>query len=146
MKSNLIIATAALLAAGACTGSVDPQTATVFDNIRNINSGEYDRQIAVKEAEAAAIVQANDARRSNIASLDQQRQANAGQIAALRSEIAAVQAEIARARAAGADAAQIDRLSSQVNAVQADASGGADATVVRSELSRIRAAVRALSA
>lgn len=148
-KTRLMVLVVSGAALAGCTGSTDPTEATVFDNIRNINSGEYDRQIAAKEAEADAIVAANEARQRNISSLEGQRAANAETIAALRAEIAQLQAEAAAVRAsAGSDAAtiqQIDRIDTQLVAVRNDVDAGADPAVVRNELGRIRSAIRALS-
>lgn len=142
----LALAAAGLTVAG-CTGSTDPATATLFDNIANISSGEYENQLAAKEAEAASIVRANNARSAQISSLERQQSANSSQISALRRQIASVEADIDRARssASPAEAAKLDALAVQVRAVEADANNGADPSVVRGELSRISAAVRALS-
>lgn len=133
----------------ACTGDTDPLTANVFDNIANIESGEYDNQIAAREAEAQAIINANNQSRGRINNLENQRAANVSTIASLRGDIATARAEIAQARArlAGNQAAtaRLAQLEGQVSAVQSDASSGGDPTVARAELGRIRAAVRALS-
>lgn len=141
------IAAVAMLIVAGCTGSTDPATATLFDNISNLSSGEYDNQLAAKEAEAASIVQANAARQSQISALESQRSANSAQINSLRSQIASVEAEISRARSSAtpAQSAQLDALEVQVRAVEVEANNGADPSIVRSELGRISSAVRALS-
>jgi predicted nucleic acid-binding Zn-ribbon protein len=132
-----------------CTGTTDPGDATVFDNIANLSSGEYDRQLATKEAEAQAIINANNATQARITNLDAQRASNASTIASLQSQVASVRAEIAaaRSRASGnaAATAQLANLEGQLSAVQRDVSSGGDAGIARAELSRIRSAVRALS-
>lgn len=139
----------AMAALTGCSGETDPRKANVFDNIHNLNSGEYDRQVAAKEAEAQRIINANARSQRNIDQLRRTQASNASTIAALRSEIAAVRGEIsgAKAKLAGNAAAtrQLNQLSSQLTAVQNDVSRGGDAGVARSELKRIRAAVRALS-
>ncbi|GFE64084.1 hypothetical protein [Litoreibacter roseus] len=132
-----------------CTGSTDPSEAGLFDNIRNINTGEYDRQIAQNEAEAARITRENQARQSSINSLNRQKASNASTISSLRREIAALQSQLSSLRAdAGSDAgklAQINQLENQLVEVRSDANNGASAGIVRAELGRIRSAVRALS-
>jgi chromosome segregation ATPase len=133
----------------ACTGSTDPTTATLFDNIRNLQTGEYDRQIAAKDAEAAAIIANNRAAQSRISGLESQSASNSQTIAALRAQIASVrgQASAARAAVAGdpAKLARLAQLESQINAVQADVNSGADPAVARAELNRVSAAIRALA-
>lgn len=149
MKHALVLATVALAGLSACTGSVDPATGTVFDNFRNIQSGEFDRQIASRRAQANAIIAENRRREANIAGLESQRRSNASQIGALRGQVARLDAEIAAARQAAANdpgrRAQLDALSRQAAAVEADVARGGDAGVASSELARIRSAVRALS-
>jgi uncharacterized coiled-coil protein SlyX len=133
----------------ACTGSTDPTTANIFDNVRNLQSGEYDRQIAAKDAEAAAIIANNRASQSRISGLESQSASNSQTIAALRSQIASVrgQASAARAAVAGdpAKLAQLTQLENQINAVQSDVNSGADPSVARAELNRVSAAIRALA-
>lgn len=136
-----------------CTGSTDPTTATVFDNIQNLSSGEYDRQIAAGEAQAAALVRQNQAREQELAALEQQRARNAGTITSLQREVAAVRGQAASTRAmlerdpAGnaARLAQLGRLEAQIDSVGSDAGAGVDPAVVRSELGRISSAIRALA-
>lgn len=131
----------------ACTGSTDPATATLFDNVRNINSGEYTRQINAKQAEANAITAANNRARANIGGMESQRAANASTIASLRGQAAALRSQIDSAKATNPGASsQLNALSSQVSAVQSDLSSGGDPAVAAAELRRIRSAVRALSA
>lgn len=147
LRGVALLASAALL--GACTGSTDPTTASLFDNIRNINTGEYDRQIAAKEAEAAAIARSNQQRERSIASLERERSQNASVIAQLRAEIEAVRQEAAviRGQIAGDSAKieQLGRLETQLTAVRADVDAGVDPAVARAEVRRIRSAIRALS-
>ena len=129
-----------------CTGSTDPATATLFDNVRNLNSGEYDRQIYAKRAEANSIIAANDRSRANIARMESQRSANASTIASLRGQVASLRSQIASAKASNPGAAaQLNALNSQVSAVQSDVSAGGDPSVASAELARIRRAVVALS-
>ncbi|WP_434618444.1 hypothetical protein [Tabrizicola sp. M-4] len=148
-KSALSLLIGSVLGLAACTGSTDPTTATLFDNIRNLNSGEYDRQIAAKDAEAAAIIANNRAAQSRISGLESQSASNSQTIAALRSQIAAVrgQASSARAAVAGdpAKVARLNALEGQINAVQADVNAGGDPGVARAELNRVSAAIRALA-
>lgn len=92
------IAFAVLVTVAACTGSTDPATATLFDNINNLNSGEYDRQIASNKAQANAIIAQNQAAEQRNAQLAAQKNANQQQINALRSQIAEVKAQGAKAR------------------------------------------------
>jgi uncharacterized phage infection (PIP) family protein YhgE len=135
--SKPMVLTSLLFVAG-CTGSTDPTTATVFDNIANLNSGEYDRQIAQ-----------NKAAEQRNAQLAAQRNANQSEINSLRQQIADVKAQGAKARAASASdpvkLQQVQALDRQLVAVERDVSSGASPSVVRPELSRIKAAYRALS-
>lgn len=133
----------------ACTGSTDPRTATLFDNIANFSSGEYDRQITSKQGQAATLARSNAAQRQQVAALEQQRARNAGEIAALRGEIATArqQASQARAQLAGnaGQLARLQRLEAQIESVEADTRGGANPAMLRSEIKRITDAIRALS-
>ncbi|WP_444462154.1 hypothetical protein [Rhodobacter capsulatus] len=132
-----------------CSGSTDPETAHLFDNMRNLNNGEYDRQIAAKDAEAAAIIRNNNSAQARIGGLQSQTASNAQAIASLKSQIAAVRGEAAAARAqvAGnpAKLAQLNALEGQINAVQADVEAGGDIAVTRAELRRLSASIRALA-
>ncbi|MHA6325219.1 hypothetical protein [Roseivivax sp. CAU 1753] len=141
-----LVPTLVLTLAG-CTGSTDPETATVFDNMANTNSGEYDRQLAEKEAEAAAIGWDSDDIRADIATLEQQSAANSSRIAALRGQVASVRQEISRARvgASASDTARLGQLDRQAAAVQAEIDRGIDPSIASAELESIRAALRALS-
>lgn len=138
-----------LIALAGCTGSTDPTTATLFDNIANLNSGEYDRQIAQNKAQADAILAQNKAAEQRNAQLAAQRNANQSEINALRQQIAEVKAQGAKARAASASdpvkLQQVQALDNQLGAVERDVSSGADPSVVRNELNRIKSAYRALS-
>lgn len=148
-KTASLLLLGSVFGLAACTGSTNPTTATLFDNVRNLQTGEYDRQIAVKDSEAAAIIANNRAAESRISGLQAQSAANSRSIASLRSQIAAVRAEASAARAAVAgDPAKLSRLSQlegQINAVQADANAGADPAVAQAELRRVSAAIRALA-
>lgn len=139
---------AALTIAG-CTGTRNPEDANIFDNISNLSTGVYQEEVAVREAQAQAIINANNATQGRIDNLDNQRQANASVLASLRGEVATVNAEIAAARAklAGNAAAsqELNALEAQVRSVNADVEAGGDASVARAELGRIRSAVRLLS-
>lgn len=133
----------------ACTGSTDPATGTVFDNFRNLQSGEFDRQISAKQAQARSIEAANARSQARINSLERQRTSNASAISGLRGEVSALRAQISAARSANAGnptrQAQLAALNSQVNAVNSELANGGDASIARSELRRIRSAVAALS-
>lgn len=141
---------AAFLILANCTGSTNPAEAGLFDNIANLQSGEYDRQIAAKEAQAQAIINANNATEARIGNMENQRSNNAALIATLRGQVAELRAEIGNAKASQAGnaavIAQLDSLDSQAVAVQRDVEAGGDAGIARAELNRIRSAVRALSA
>ncbi len=143
------VAFVSLIAIAGCTGSTDPTTATLFDNIANLNSGEYDRQIANNKAQADAIIAQNRAAEQRNAQLAAQRDANSTEIASLRQQIAEVKAQGAQARAASASdpvkLQQVQALDNQLSAVERDVNSGASASVVSSELNRIKAAYRALS-
>jgi len=148
-KTAFVLLLGSGLGLTACTGSTDPATANIFDNVRNLQSGEYDRQIAAKDAEAAAIIANNRASQSRISGLESQSASNSQTISALRSQIASVrgQASAARASVAGdpAKLARLTQLESQINAVQSDVNSGADPSVARAELNRVSAAIRALA-
>lgn len=149
MTSKILLAAAIPLVVAGCSGSTDPATATLFDNINNLQSGEYDRQIAAKDAEANAILRNNQASQARITQMQGQTQANSGAIASLRSQIASAQAQAAAARpkVAGdpAKAAQLRQLEGQITAVQADVNAGVDPGVAQAELRRVSAAIRALA-
>jgi chromosome segregation ATPase len=138
-------AVVAFLVAG-CTGSTNPADAGLFDNIRNLETGEYDRQIAAKEAEAAAITRAN----ANIAADNSAKQAqtvsNSALIADLKAEIRALRMELSAIRSrASADPAKLDRIEGQIAAVEADLAGGGDPSALSAEVRRLKLAVRALA-
>lgn len=132
-----------------CTGSTDPATANLFDNVRNLQTGEYDRQIAAKDAQVSAILANNRAAESRIGGLSAQSKANSQKIAALRSQIAAARQEaaVARGKVAGdpAKLARLDQLENQISAVQSDVERGSDPGVAQAELARVSAAIRALA-
>lgn len=132
-----------------CSGSTDPSTAHLFDNINNLHSGEYDRQIAQKDAEAAAIIRSNQQMQGSIDAMQAQTAANRGTIAALREQLSAARQDAAAARNnLGADPVRLGRLQgyeAQLAAVEGQASGGSDPAVLQAEVARIRASIRALS-
>ena len=143
----LLITSGLLL--GACTGETDPSKAGFFDNINNLNTGEYDRQIAAGEATAAGIARDNQRRQASVNSLNAQKSANSATANRLRGQISAARSDLSAARAkAGGDPAKLARLrqlEGQISSVQkASASGGSDA-VLRRELSSIRSSIRAVS-
>lgn len=149
-KLAISLSALSALALSNCTGATDPADATFFDNLVNTQKGGvYDQQIAAKEAEAAALVRANNNSRTRINSLESQRKNNAATIASLRGQVSAVRAEIAQARAklAGDQAAtaQLSQLDRQALAVQKDVDNGGDPGVARRELDQIRSTVRLLS-
>jgi chromosome segregation ATPase len=138
-----------VLGLGACNGSTDPATAGLFDNVRNLNSGEYDRQIASNRSQAAAILANNQAAEARIRQMDAQRGANAQQIASLRAQVAGARSDAAAARArVGGDSARLQRISAlerQTTSVEREVSAGtADPSVASGELRRIRAALGAI--
>lgn len=133
----------------ACSGSTNPETATLFDNINNLNSGEYDRQIAANKSQAAAILANNRAAEQRIAGLESQRASGAKTISALKGEISSTRrsAAAARQKAAGnpAKLQRVSALEAQLASVEADINAGnADQASAKSELRRIRSALTAL--
>ncbi|MCY4179464.1 MAG: hypothetical protein OXC60_04890 [Litoreibacter sp.] len=148
-RLSSVFSVSALSVLVACNGSTNPLEADLFDNIRNINDGTYDRQIAANEAEAARIARSNSARQSSINSLNAQKNANSSTIARLRGEIASARSELSSVRAGlGGDQAKLARanqLDQQLRAVDADARAGLNPSLVRKELTRIRSSIRALS-
>lgn len=146
-KNTFLFAALALIAG--CTGSTNPETATVFDNINNLNSGEYDRQIAANKSQADAILANNAAAENRIASLENQRAANSRQLAALRSEVASARSAAASARSrVSGDSAKLTKLNAletQLTTVSAEVNNGtANPSIARAELRRIRTAIGAL--
>jgi septal ring factor EnvC (AmiA/AmiB activator) len=140
MRSIFVVTATILLSA--CTGSTDPKTATFFDNLGNLSSGEYDRQIADKQAEAAGLQQESAARQQQVAALEQQRARNASAISGARRDLASAKA--AAANDPG-QLAQLDQLTVQLNSAEAAERRGADPAATRSELKRIQDAIRAIS-
>ena len=146
MKTSILGPTAVALLLAGCTGSTNPADAGLFDNIRNLETGEYDRQIAAKEAEAAAITRAN----ANIAADNSAKKAqavsNSALIADLKAEIRALRMELSAIRSRGsADPAKLDRIEGQIAAVEADLAGGGDPSPLSAEVRRLTLAVRALA-
>ena len=147
---SIAIAAGMMLVLAGCMGSTNPETASLLDNIKNLSSGEYDRQIAANQAEAAAIKRNNTTAQSEIAGLETQKRANASAIASMRSQIARTRqsASAARAAAAGNQARldQVSALDAQLAAVSEEVNAGtADPAITQDELRRIRAAYHAIS-
>lgn len=146
MKTLVLSAAAVTLLLAGCTGSTNPADAGLFDNIRNLQSGEYDRQIAAKEAEAAAITRANATIAADNSAMQAQSASNTALIAQLRAEIQALRAESSALRSnASVDKAQLDRIDGQITAVEADLANGGDPSVLSAEMRRLRMAIRALA-
>ena len=138
-----------LTAIAGCTGSTDPTTATFPDNLANLNSGEYDRQIAQNKAWAAAIeAQNNSATRRN-AQLEKLRDVNQREITALRKQIEAVKVQGDKAHAASASdpvkLKQVQALDNQLVEVERDVLSAPDPSVLWKELEQIKLAYHALS-
>ncbi|MGP3698201.1 hypothetical protein [Rhodobacter sp. NSM] len=151
MRSNSLPVVALLIgtALAGCSGSTDPATAHLFDNIANLNSGEYDRQIAQKDAEAAAIVRSNQRMQGDIDSMQRQSNVNRRTIAGLNQQIASARSEAASVRGQlGSDSIRLGQLNGyerQLAAVEREASAGSDPAVLQGEVARIRASIRALA-
>lgn len=149
MKLKALISSAlgCILLAG-CEGETDPSKANIFDNLRNIETGEYDRQIAANDAEVERIIASNNAAQRNINSLEAQKASNSREIASLRSEIASLKSRLSALRSSSAgqaNAAQVSALEGQVKAIEADLNAGASPKTLRSELRNISAAISAFS-
>lgn len=132
-----------------CTGSTNPESATLFDNINNLNSGEYDRQISANQAQADAILRNNQAAEKRITNLESQRAANSGAISRLKAQAASTRqtALNARSRVAGdsVKSAQLSSLESQLASVSSEINAGsADSGIASAELRRINRAIAAL--
>ncbi len=148
-RMKLATALVAIGGLAGCTGSTNPETATLFDNINNLNSGEYDRQISSNEAQAAAILRNNQAAEKRISGLQRQRAANSGAISRLKSQVASARQSAANARSRvsgnGAKTAQLNSLEAQLASVSSEInSGNADSRIASAELSRITRAIKAL--
>lgn len=147
LKPAMIVLAGSLVAG--CTGSTDPATASLFDNIKNLNSGEYDRQIAEKDRQAQAIIANNNAAQSRIDSKQRQSAANRSQISSLRSQVSRVRSQASAARAQiGSDPAKLQRLNaleSQLSGIQADVNAGSVSSATQSELRRVSSAISALT-
>lgn len=132
-----------------CTGETDPAKAGLFDNLANLNSGEYDRQISAKDAEANAIIANNRASEQRIANMQGQSSANARQISSLRQQIAKTKAQAAAARSKVASdptkLSQLNALEAQIDGIQSDVNAGAVSSATRTELTRVSAAISALT-
>lgn len=147
---TLAAASLGLIAMAGCTGSTNPETAGLFDNIRNLNSGEYDRQIAQNRSQAEAILANNRAAEARIAQNERQRAANETQLAALRRQAANARAEAnqARARVAGnpAQEQRINALITQISAIERDiAEKTVEPTSASRELNQISALIRTIN-
>ncbi|WP_391480707.1 hypothetical protein [Nereida sp. NH-UV-3] len=149
MKLKALISSAlgCILLAG-CEGETDPSKANIFDNLRNIETGEYDRQISTNDAEVERIIASNNAAQRNINSLETQEASNSREIGLLRSEIASLKTRLSALRSSSAGQANglhVSALEDQVTAVEADFNAGANPKTLRSELRNISAAISALS-
>ena len=137
------------LALTGCTGSTDPAEAGLFDNIKNLSTGEYDRQIAEKDAQAAAIIANNNASQARINQKRSQSAANSGEIQALRNQLNKVQAQASAARAqVASDPVKLQKLNAldgQLRGIRSDVNSGAVSSATRSELNRVSAAISALT-
>ena len=133
----------------ACTGSTNPETANLFDNIKNLESGEYDRQIKAKDDQAAAIIANNQAANKRIATLKSTSASNSKNISAMRGQIASARAQAQATRQQiGSDSAKLAKLNSyerQISAIEADVSGGGDPSVGSRELRNVVSAMRTLA-
>jgi hypothetical protein len=133
----------------ACEGQTDPAKAGLFDNLNNLNRGEYNRQIAANEATAAQIVRDNQRSQASIGQLQSQKSANNATAGRLRGQISAARADLASARSrASGDPVKLARLSQlekQISSVQQASTSGASEGVLSNELSSIRASIRAVS-
>lgn len=147
LKALFSSALGLVLLAG-CEGETDPSKANIFDNLRNIETGEYDRQIASNDAEVDRIIASNTASQRNINSLESKKASNSAEIASLRSEISALKSRLNALRnseAGQANASQVSALEGQVTAIEADLNAGASPRTLRSELRHISAAISAFS-
>jgi chromosome segregation ATPase len=147
---TLAAASLGLVALAGCTGSTNPETAGLFDNIRNLNSGEYDRQIAQNRSQAQAILANNRAAEARIGQMERQRSANETQLAALRRQAAdaRAQANQARARVAGnpAQEQRVNALITQISAIEQDInSGTVEPASASRELNQITALIRTIN-
>lgn len=131
-----------------CEGETDPAKANLFDNLRNIETGEYDRQIAANDAEVERIIASNNQAQRNINSLEAQKASNSREIASLRSEIKSLKSRLSalKSSAAGqANPAKVSALESQVKAIEVDLNSGASPSTLRAELRQISSAISAFS-
>jgi len=131
-----------------CVGETDPSKANIFDNLRNIETGEYDRQIEANDAEVERIIARNKAAERNISSLEKQQTFNSREIDSLRIELEALKSRLNALRSSSAgksNATQVSVLERQVEAIEADLNAGASPKTLRSELRNISAAISALS-
>lgn len=147
---TLAAASLGLVAMAGCTGSTNPETAGLFDNIRNLNSGEYDRQIAQNRSQAEAILANNRAAEARIGQMERQRAANETQLAALRRQAAnaRAQANQARARVAGnpEQEQRVNALITQISAIEQDiAAGTVEPASASRELNQISALIRTIN-
>jgi hypothetical protein len=71
-QKKIVIAIFGLIMLAGCAGEINPAKASLFDNLKNISSGEYDRQISEQNEEVEKIIASNKAARKNISSLETQ--------------------------------------------------------------------------
>lgn len=148
VKSVIVTVLGCIVLVG-CVGETDPSKANIFDNIRNIETGEYDRQIEANDAEVERIIARNKAAERNISSLEKQQSFNSREIDSLRIELEALKSRLNALRNSSAgksNATQVSVLERQVEAIESDLTSGASPKTLRSELRNISAAISALSA
>jgi hypothetical protein len=138
-----------VLALAGCTGETDPAKAGLFDTIRNVETGEYDRQIAQGKSEAARIIADNRRQEASIANLSNQKRANTATSNRLRSQIASVQAQLsaAKAKVAGdpAKLARLNQLGRQLASVRAASQAGGSSSALSAEVASVKRAIRLLA-
>lgn len=147
LKSVISSALGCILLAG-CEGETDPSKANIFDNLRNIETGEYNRQIEANDSDVERIIASNNAAQRNINSFEAQKASNSSEIALLRNEISTLKSRLSALRSSAAgqtNAVQVSVLEGQVTAIEADLNAGASPKTLRSELRNISAAISAFS-
>ena len=143
------VVTAGTLGLSGCTGSTNPAEASFFDNIVNLNRGEYDRQIQEKDAQVASISASNAATEARIQGQRSTRATNAALISDLKSAITAARADISRAKQAlAAEPAKLQEVNAievRINAVARDVDRGEASGGALEQVNRLRQEIRALT-
>lgn len=144
-----ISAVALIAALAGCTGSTDPYEAGLLDNIRNLGTGEYGRQVQDLDRQTASAAAEIE---SNQAALDAERQAqsaNAAELSRLRQQIASVQSDIdkALAKISAEDTRRPELVKLKGNAAQIHqaVASGSPPSNASAQIDSIRASLRALS-